>query len=89
MRTPPPGFLAPGDREALFCYDPPMQASFAIDPDGWADLSCPYCGEWLTIHFDPQSEGELVQDCEVCCRPWQLKIDRRRSDRPRVRVDVL
>lgn len=39
-------------------------------------LSCPYCGEGVDLVIDagggsPQS---YVEDCPVCCRPWQVEI---------------
>jgi hypothetical protein len=37
-------------------------------------LACPYCGEPQEIYLEPDVLGTLVQDCEVCCRPWQLKV---------------
>lgn len=51
-------------------------------------VRCPYCGEAVELLLDPMVEGELVQDCEVCCRPWSVVIDRS-GGRPRVDVDVL
>jgi hypothetical protein len=37
-------------------------------------VSCPYCGEHLEIYIEPDVMGTLVQDCEVCCRPWQVRV---------------
>lgn len=37
-------------------------------------LSCPYCGEEVEIYLEPDLMGTIVQDCEVCCRPWQLRV---------------
>jgi hypothetical protein len=37
-------------------------------------LTCPYCGESVEISIEPDVMGTLVQDCEVCCRPWQLSV---------------
>jgi len=37
---------------------------------------CPYCGEENTILID-ESVGltqQYVEDCQVCCRPWQVVI---------------
>lgn len=39
-------------------------------------ISCPYCFESLEVYIDPQSEGELIRDCDVCCRPWLLHVAR-------------
>lgn len=43
------------------------------EPDRF-HITCPYCGERLEIYLEPDIEGELVQDCEVCCNPWQLHV---------------
>ena len=37
-------------------------------------VSCPYCGEDVEIHVESDVAGTLVQDCEVCCNPWLLRI---------------
>jgi hypothetical protein len=48
--------------------------------DGTADLDavvvCPYCGESIEITLDPGSgaEQDYVEDCEVCCQPWQVSV---------------
>lgn len=48
-------------------------------------LQCPYCAETVEVFLEADVEGELVQDCEVCCNPWLLRIDRR-DDTLRVEV---
>ena len=35
---------------------------------------CPYCGEEIEIYLEPDVGGRLIQDCEVCCNPWQLRV---------------
>ena len=35
---------------------------------------CPYCGEEVEIYLEPDLLGTLVQDCEICCRPWQVRV---------------
>lgn len=37
---------------------------------------CPYCFEPLELYVDPGTEGSFVEDCEVCCRPWQVWVTR-------------
>ena len=34
------------------------------------------CGETVTIELDVGggAHQEYVQDCEVCCRPWQVEV---------------
>ena len=37
---------------------------------------CPYCGERVEIELDPGGgpAQQYVQDCAVCCRPWQVRV---------------
>jgi hypothetical protein len=41
-----------------------------------ADVRCPHCGETVTIDLDPAGgkTQTYVQDCEVCCRSWQVSV---------------
>ncbi len=41
-----------------------------------ASVACPYCFEQLEVYVDPETEGELIRDCDVCCRPWALRVSR-------------
>lgn len=44
--------------------------------DTETDVTCPHCGETTTIALDPAGgrSQEYVEDCEVCCRPWQVRL---------------
>ena len=44
-------------------------------------VTCPYCGEEVEIYLEPEILGTLVQDCEVCCKPWQLRVSSDGLDR--------
>lgn len=46
---------------------------------------CPYCGEEVEVQLEPDVQGTLVQDCEVCCNPWTLHVSGEDEER---RVDV-
>lgn len=35
---------------------------------------CPYCFESVDIDVESDVEGSFVQDCEVCCQPWQINL---------------
>ncbi len=35
---------------------------------------CPYCWETVEPPLEADLEGELVWDCEVCYRPWLIRI---------------
>jgi hypothetical protein len=37
-------------------------------------VQCPYCGEELSIYIEPDVRGSFVQDCEVCCNPWRVRV---------------
>jgi len=39
-------------------------------------IVCPYCGEEADITVEPDVQGSLVMDCEVCCQPWQVDVSR-------------
>ena len=44
-------------------------------------VSCPYCGESIEVYVEPDMRGSFVQDCEVCCTPWRLRLVGRGDDR--------
>jgi transposase-like protein len=41
-----------------------------------AEVYCPYCGEVNFLALDPGSgpEQRYTEDCQVCCRPWQVRV---------------
>ena len=60
---------------------PPNQAG-ALDSDTLRSVddhfsvACPYCGEEGEIFVEPDVNGTFVQDCEVCCNPWLVRVVR-------------
>jgi hypothetical protein len=44
-------------------------------------VSCPYCGELVELTLEPDIMGTLVHDCEVCCRPWQVRVGYEQGER--------
>jgi hypothetical protein len=58
--------------------------------DGEADVVCPYCGESVSIALDAGggSHQEYVEDCEVCCRPWQVHVHYDEEGNAEVRLDA-
>jgi hypothetical protein len=48
-------------------------------------VQCPYCGEQLEIFVEPDVRGTFVQDCEVCCNPWRVRV-RGRGERRTIEV---
>jgi hypothetical protein len=50
-------------------------------------ISCPYCGESITVVVDESIEQQrYFEDCEVCCRPIDLRVSC--SPSGEVRVDA-
>ena len=38
-------------------------------------ISCPYCGELITILVDDSVETQqYIEDCQVCCRPIDIRV---------------
>jgi hypothetical protein len=48
-------------------------------------VTCPYCGEEVEIYLEEDVKGSFVQDCEVCCNPWRVRVSGRGAER---RVDL-
>lgn len=44
-------------------------------------LDCPYCGEAVELDIDEGGGGRqsYVEDCPVCCQPWQVEVVRDRE----------
>ena len=40
------------------------------------ETTCPYCGEDVELAVDEGGgpEQSYVEDCPVCCRPWQVTV---------------
>ena len=46
------------------------------EPNDATWISCPYCGESGELSVDPVGGAiqEYVEDCEVCCNPWLVRV---------------
>ena len=44
-------------------------------------VTCPYCGEDVAIYIESDVRGTLIQDRDVCCNPWQLRVTRDGDER--------
>jgi hypothetical protein len=80
-------------------FDEPADDSHDLDEefplgDGTADTAgvvvCPYCGSPIEIALDPGSGSsqEYVEDCEVCCRPWSVRVRYARDGSAHVDVEA-
>jgi hypothetical protein len=53
-----------------------------MPPDSTAFVvTCPYCGEELEIFVELDVRGSFVQDCEVCCNPWLVRVEAEGGER--------
>lgn len=43
---------------------------------------CPYCGEAVEVLIDAGggARQQYVEDCPVCCRPWQVEASLESDD---------
>lgn len=39
-------------------------------------VTCPYCGEEVELFVELDVRGSYIQDCEVCCNPWTVRVSR-------------
>jgi len=38
-------------------------------------IQCPFCGQTFELMVDTSERQQFVTDCEVCCRPLQIKTE--------------
>jgi hypothetical protein len=52
------------------------EPSDALALETEADVMCPYCNTRVSITLDPAGGRvqDYVEDCEVCCRPWRVRL---------------
>ena len=54
---------------------------FPIDMNDQFVVTCPYCGEAIDIYIESDVRGTFVQECEVCCNPWRVRVHGTGDDR--------
>lgn len=69
--------VAIGVEFTALCHDP------GVDPSSsdTIPVTCPYCGEDVEIFIEEDVRGSFVQDCEVCCNPWLVRVGGRTGER--------
>jgi len=52
---------------------------------------CPYCGEAVELSVDPAGGAvqDYVEDCQVCCQPWSVRLSVDHEGQPLVQVTTL
>ena len=72
----------------------PLNLDFPLG-DGTAETTasvyCPYCNETVEIAIDPGGgpSQEYVEDCEVCCQPWNVSLQCNADGSAQVKVTPL
>lgn len=58
--------------------------------DSEAEISCPYCGEIVSISVDTGggTSQDYVEDCTVCCRPMRVHVRLSRAGGAQVHVEA-
>jgi hypothetical protein len=55
-----------------------------------AQVTCPYCGAANEVALDPGGgeSQEYVEDCQVCCQPWQVRVTYRGDGTADIEVET-
>ena len=58
-----------------------MDEDDELPADEEQTLYCPYCGETVELDIDEGggSRQSYVEDCPVCCQPWQVDLEQDRD----------
>ncbi len=74
-------------------FEPPEPPEDVLDAElnDAVLVSCPYCGESseLLVDLAGGAVQEYVQDCEVCCHPWLVRVRLDGEGYPSVSVTTL
>ena len=50
-------------------------------------VQCPFCGQIFELEIDPTvAEQDFVIDCEICCRPIEVRVECESGEMARVDV---
>jgi hypothetical protein len=53
-----------------------------------AEVSCPYCGETITLLLDLSVEEQTyIEDCSVCCQPMTVSYSAEDGELASISVD--
>jgi hypothetical protein len=54
-----------------------------------AEVSCPYCGETITLLLDLSVESQsYIEDCSVCCQPMNVSYSTEDGELAQVSVEA-
>jgi transposase-like protein len=77
--------------DAVFTLDEDDSAEEDARTETEAVVVCPHCGEANSIVLDPGSGStqEYVEDCQVCCQPWRVRVSYRADGSAEVSAEPL
>jgi len=83
----PPGGKDPDNDDGSSDLDEDEDGPTQVDVG--ATIACPYCGAPNEIALDPSGgpKQDYVEDCQVCCQPWNVRIRYRRDGTADVHVE--
>jgi hypothetical protein len=68
---------SPEEIDRLYGLEPVFEPGANLTTQELVTVGCPYCGEPLHTRVDlTAGESTYVEDCQVCCRPIELTIER-------------
>lgn len=72
------GVPTPSEIDLLYGLEPVIEPGSGAGNDAFApfaDISCPYCGEMITVPLDLSAGSQTyIEDCQVCCQPIQMSV---------------
>jgi hypothetical protein len=73
-----PGIPSQEEIDRLYGLEPVFEPGEShLSAQELVTVGCPYCGEPLHTRVDLTArESSYVEDCQVCCRPIELTIER-------------
>jgi hypothetical protein len=79
--TARPRALEPAEIDRLYglepVFEPGDSPSGVITATESVSVRCPYCGEAVHTRVDLSAgETSYIEDCQVCCQPMELCIER-------------
>jgi hypothetical protein len=61
-------------------YEPSAPPGASLMLEEFVSVQCPYCGERFETRIDLTTpDPGYIEDCQVCCRPIEIAIEREQS----------
>ena len=58
-------------------WEPDHRGTAPFVLEEFVPFACPWCGERIETRIDLSTADDgLIEDCQVCCRPMELRVER-------------